>query len=359
MTRPRGGDWRGPHAGFGGGPPDWGGPGGQFMRRVGCLILLFFFAIFILGGVTWRLVFGGPRNEGPPPHALFLLIPLALIAWAIIRSLRRTAGPIGQMMEAADRVAEGDYSVRVSPHGLPQMRNLMFSFNAMTARLQSNEEQRRLVLADIAHELRNPLAIIRGTVEGMIDGVYPRDDEQLTPLLEETAQMASLLDDLQTLSMAEAGVLQLHRESVDLPAFIRDVANACRTQVDAAGLTLEQSTAGEGEVHIDPIRIRQVIENLMTNAIRHTPPGGRIEVRAYIGPVNAVIEVADNGRGIPADDLPHIFDRFTKAADSGGSGLGLAIARRLVEGHGGAITATSEEGRGTTIRITLPRSRET
>jgi two-component system sensor histidine kinase BaeS len=330
------------------------------MRRMGCLILLFFFSIFILGGVTWRLLLGGAdRDEGPPPHALFLLIPLALIMWLIIRSLRRTAEPIGEVMEAADRVADGDYSVRVPPHGSPQVRNLILSFNAMTARLHANEEQRRLLLADIAHELRNPLAIIRGTVEGVIDGIYPRDDEHLTPLLEETAQMARLLDDLQTLSMAEAGVLQLHLESVDLPAFIQDVANACRTQVDAAGLTLEHATAGEGEVQIDPIRIRQVIENLMTNAIRHTPAGGRIELRAYLGQVNAVIEVMDNGRGIPADALPHIFDRFTKAADSGGSGLGLAIARRLVEAHGGAISATSEPGRGTTIRITLPVSRET
>jgi two-component system sensor histidine kinase BaeS len=355
MTSARDREWRGPHGGFGGGPPDWSSPGGQFMRRVGCLILLFFFAIFILGGVTWRLLFGGAdQDKGPPPHALVLLIPLALIAWLIVRSLRRTAGPIGQMMEAADRVADGDYSVRVSPHGLPQMRSLMLSFNAMTSRLQSNEEQRRLLLADIAHELRNPLAIIRGTVEGMIDGVYPRDESHLNPLLEETAQMARLLDDLQTLSMAEAGVLQLHREPVDLPAFIRDVANACRTQVDAAGLTLEHSTAGEGEVRIDPIRIRQVIENLMTNAIRHTPAGGRVELRAYLGQVNAVIEVADNGRGIPADVLPHIFDRFTKAADSGGSGLGLAIAKRLVEAHGGQIEATSTRGAGTTIRFTLP-----
>jgi two-component system sensor histidine kinase BaeS len=330
------------------------------MRRMGCLILLFFFSIFILGGVTWRLLLGGAdRDEGPPPHALFLLIPLALIMWLIIRSLRRTAEPIGEVMEAADRVADGDYSVRVPPHGSPQVRNLILSFNAMTARLHANEEQRRLLLADIAHELRNPLAIIRGTVEGVIDGIYPRDDEHLTPLLEETAQMARLLDDLQTLSMAEAGVLQLHLESVDLPAFIQDVANACRTQVDAAGLTLEHATAGEVEVQIDPIRIRQVIENLMTNAIRHTPAGGRIELRAYLGQVNAVIEVMDNGRGIPADALPHIFDRFTKAADSGGSGLGLAIARRLVEAHGGAISATSEPGRGTTIRITLPVSRET
>lgn len=339
---------------------DWRGPRGQFLRRVGCLVVLFVISIFILGGVTARLLFGehfegGERQgEGPPPQALLLLIPLGLIMWAIIRSLRGTAGPIGDVMEAADRVADGDYAVRLEPYGSPDVRNLMSAFNSMTSRLQRNEEQRRMLLADIAHELRNPLAIIRGNVEGMIDGVYPRDDLHLSPLLEETAQMARLLDDLQTLSSVEAGVLRLDREQVSLASFVRDVVKAFRPQAEAAGITLAESTSGDGEIEIDPIRIRQVIENLILNALRHTRSGGTVEVRAFLGQVHVIIEVADNGDGIPADDLPHIFDRFTKSADSGGSGLGLAIAKRLVEAHGGSVSATSELGAGTTIRVTLP-----
>jgi len=328
------------------------------MRRMGCFVILLFLSIFILGGATVRLLFrdqvGEGQTEGPPAHALLLLIPFALIMWAIVRSLRRTAEPIGSVMEAADRVAEGDYTVRVEPHGSSEVQNLMLTFNAMTTRLQTNEEQRRMLLADIAHELRNPLAIIRGNVEAMIDGVYPRDDSQLMPLLEETGQMARLLDDLQTLSMVEAGVLQLHREPVDLASFISDVASAFRPRAEAEGITLEDSTTGDGELQIDPVRIRQVIENLILNALRHTEAGGRIEVRAYLGQVHAIIEVVDDGAGIPADVLPHIFDRFIKSADSGGSGLGLAIARRLVERHRGAVTATSTLGKGTTIRVTLP-----
>ena len=325
------------------------------MRRVGCLVILLFLSIFILGGVTVRLLFGGNGgNDGPPPHALFLLIPLGLIGWAIVRSLRGTAEPIGAVMAAADRVADGDYSVRLDPHGSPDVRQLISAFNKMTSRLQTNDEQRRLLLADITHELRNPLAIIRGHVEGMIDGVYERDDTQLTPLLDETGQMARLLDDLQTLSHVESGVLRLHHEPVELTAFIQDVTNAFRPQAEAAGIALESQSSGDGEAVIDPVRMRQVIENLILNALRHTPSGGRIEVRSFYGQVNAVIEVADNGRGIPADALPHIFDRFVKSADSGGSGLGLAIARRLVEAHGGTIGATSAVGTGTTVRVTLP-----
>jgi two-component system sensor histidine kinase BaeS len=313
------------------------------------------FSLFLLGGVTWRILFGGSNDDkGPPTHALLLLIPLGAIMWMIIRSLRRTAEPIGSVMEAADRVAEGDYSVRVEPHGSPPVRGLMFAFNAMTSRLQANEEQRRMLLADIAHELRNPLAIIRGNVEGMIDGVYPRDDDQLAPLLEETTQMARLLDDLQTLSSVEAGALRLNRESVCLASFISDVTSAFRPRAEAAGITLVDSTSGDGEMNIDPVRIRQVIENLILNALRHTQAGGRVEVRAFLGHVHAIIEVSDNGDGIPADVLPNIFDRFVKSADSGGSGLGLAIAKRLVERHGGTVAASSAVGKGTTIRVTLP-----
>jgi two-component system, OmpR family, sensor histidine kinase BaeS len=356
MSEGQGRRWGGPP-----GPnPDWRGRRGQFVRRIGCLFVLLSFSLFLLGGVTWRILFGGGSNgdHGPPVHALLLLIPLGGIMFMIVRGLRRTAEPIGSVMEAADRVAEGDYTVRVDPHGSPPVRGLMFAFNAMTSRLQTNEEQRRMLLADIAHELRNPLAIIRGNVEGMIDGVYPRDDAQLAPLLEETRQMARLLDDLHTLSSVEAGALRLNRESICLASFIRDVTSAFRPQAEAAGITLEDSAAGDGELVIDSVRIRQVIENLILNALRHTPAGGRVEVRAFLGHVHAIIEVSDTGDGIPPDVLPHIFDRFVKSADSGGSGLGLAIAKRLVERHGGTVAASSPPGQGTTIRVTLPVSRE-
>jgi two-component system sensor histidine kinase BaeS len=328
------------------------------MRRVGCLVILVLFSIFILGGVTVHLLFGdriGGRDDGgPPPQALLLLIPLGLIGWAVWRGVRQTAAPIGDVMGAASWVAEGDYSVRVEATGSSEVRQLIHAFNAMTARLEVNEEQRRMLLADIAHELRNPLSIIRGYVEGIIDGVYPGDEAHLTLLLDETSHMTRLLEDLRTLSMVEAGVLALHRESVDIGMLIADVVAAHQPAAEEAGLSLSVEARAGSSLELDPIRVRQVLENVLANAIRHTPPGGSVWMELAVSERNAVIQVRDNGEGISPVDLPHIFDRFTKAADSGGSGLGLAIARRLVEAHGGTIGAESTPGEGTVVTIVLP-----
>jgi signal transduction histidine kinase len=259
------------------------------------------------------------------------------------------------VMEAADRVAGGDYSTRVQVRGPGEVGRLASSFNQMTERLQANETQRRALLADVAHELRTPLSVIRGNVEGMLDGVYPPDEAHLGPVLEETAVMARLLDDLQTLSTAEAGVLRLHRERIDPTALAEDAAAAFRSRADRAGVALECRAAGPvPEVDVDPLRVGEVLANLLTNAIRHTPSGGtvRVEVEAVAGGV--AFTVADTGPGIDARDLPHVFGRFVKSADSGGAGLGLAIARSLVEAHGGRITAASAPGHGTTMRFVVP-----
>jgi two-component system sensor histidine kinase BaeS len=323
------------------------------------LIVIILFSIFILGGVTWRLLFGGERvaegeRAGPPPHALLLLIPLALIAWVVLRGLRRTAAPIGDVMDAASRVADGDYSVRVQPSGSPDVQRLIHAFNGMTSRLEVNEEQRRMLLADIAHELRNPLSIIQGYAEGIIDGVYPSDETHLSLLLAETAVMTRLLDDLQTLSMAEAGMLRLHIESVDIGLLVSDLVAAYQPVAEEIGVSVSADPTPGVNIELDPIRIRQVLENLIANALRHTPSGGSVRVTFVAHGDSVEIHVRDTGEGIPPGELPHIFDRFTKSADSGGSGLGLAIARRLVEAHGGAIAAESAAGHGTTVTITLP-----
>ncbi len=333
-------------------------PGGPFARRVGWFAFLLFLSIFILGAVTVHFVVGeggtSETRDGPPAASVLLIVPLGLIMWLIYRSLRVTAEPIGEVMTAAERVADGDYSTRVEPHGSPDVQNLISTFNVMTERLQSHEQQRRMLLADIAHELRNPLAIIRGKVEGIIDGVYPPTDEELSPLIEEISHMTRLLDDLQTLSLAESGALSLRPEPICLASFMTEVTSACRSRIEAAGLTLIVSCKGDREVLVDPFRLRQVIENLVSNAVRHTPVGGTIKVETTVGDHSARIDLSDNGSGIPADVLPYIFDRFTKAADSGGSGLGLAIARRLVEAHGGRITAWSQPGQGTRMTVAIP-----
>jgi signal transduction histidine kinase len=227
----------------------------------------------------------------------------------------------------------------------------------MTARLHANEEQRRHLLADVAHELRTPLSVVRGNLEGMLDGVYPRDDAQLTAIIEQTAHMTRLLEDLRTLSLAEAGTLQLFLEPTDIGELIADVVAAFRAKADAAGVALIASTSSVSDIDVDPTRLREVLENLVTNALRYTPADGTIRIDATPNETGVTITVADTGTGISPTILPVLFQRFAKSADSGGSGLGLGIAKRLIDAHGGTISAESEPGHGTTIRIWLPATR--
>jgi two-component system, OmpR family, sensor histidine kinase BaeS len=340
----------------------WGGPPRRYPRRLGLLFALFVLLMFSLSGLLFRLLSGGGGGWGPdrwggPPFVPFplLVVGVLLVAFLVGRAVRRMAAPIGDVMEAADRVAGGDYGTRVQARGPDEVRRLARSFNQMVERLEANEAQRRGLLADVAHELRTPLSVIRGNVEGMLDGLYPADEAHLAPVLEETAVMARLLDDLQTLSTAEAGVLRLHRERVDPAALAQDAVAAFRARADTAGVTLE-SRPGDGvpELDVDPVRIGEVLANLLANAVRHTPRGGSVSVVVEPAAAGVAFTVADTGRGIDPADLPYVFDRFVKSADSGGVGLGLAIARSLVQAHGGTITADSQPGRGTTMRFTLP-----
>ena len=361
------GGWRGgPWSATGQGGPRWaggrGGPRRRFPRRVGLLVALFLGFAFLATGAIFRLLWGGDgygpgtagRGWNGPPFGL-LILGLLGVAFLGGRAVRRMAAPIGEVMEAADRVAGGDYSTRVEVRGPGEVGRLAHSFNQMTERLQANETQRRALLADVAHELRTPLSVIRGNVEGMLDGVYPPDEAHLGPLLEETAVMARLLDDLQTLSTAEAGVLRLHRERVDPLSLATDAVAALRTRAERAGVALDCGASGPvPEVDVDPVRIGEVLANLLTNAIRHTPAGGSVRVLVEPDPAGVAVAVADTGPGIDPRDLAHVFDRFVKSADSGGAGLGLAIARSLVEAHGGRITAQSVPGQGTTMRFVLP-----
>jgi two-component system OmpR family sensor kinase/two-component system sensor histidine kinase BaeS len=230
----------------------------------------------------------------------------------------------------------------------------------MTERLQASEEQRRNLIADVAHELRTPLTVIQGQTEGLLDGLYPPDRAHLEPVLEETRVMSRLLDDLQTLSTAEAGALRLHKETVAPSELVKDAAAAFRTQAGAAGVARElRVSPALPTLTLDPVRIGEVLSNLLSNALRHTPSGGRVVVSAESTDAgrSVAFEVRDTGSGITTEALPHVFDRFVKAADSGGAGLGLAIARSLVEAHGGTIHADSPPGAGTTMRFVLPAGR--
>jgi signal transduction histidine kinase len=235
------------------------------------------------------------------------------------------------------------------------VRSLARAFNAMSARLEEIEQQRQSTLADVSHELRTPLAVIQGNVEAVLDGVYPADAEHLEPILEATRVMERLIEDLRTLSLAEAHRLVLHREPTDLDALFSDVAAGYRTQAEGAGVQLIVSVAeAVPMMDVDPARLREVVANLLANALRHTPPGGSVDLAARVTGELVEVTVRDTGSGMTPDELGQIFDRFYRSPDSPGSGLGLAIARDLIEAHGGAINATSAPGQGTTLRFTLP-----
>lgn len=273
-----------------------------------------------------------------------------------LRSFRRAAEPVGDVIDAAQRVADGDYTIRVQERGPREVRVLAHSFNAMTARLQANDAQRRRLLADVSHELRTPLTVMQGNLEGMLDGVYPLDRAHLEPVLDEMQQLARLIEDLRTLASAEAGALHLAREATDLALLIKETTASFRAQAETGGVTLIADVAAAlPNVNADPARIRQVLGNLIGNALRFTGRGGEIRVTCenYTGK-NVSVTVKDTGRGILPEELPHIFERFYKARDSRGTGLGLAIAKNLVEAHGGAIFAESQVGKGTKIWFTLP-----
>ena len=280
---------------------------------------------------------------------------VAGLVLAFLAAMRRVGLPMGDVALAADRVAAGDFSARVAERGPPFLRAVARAFNSMTTRLQEQDRQRRDLMADVAHELRTPLAVVQGRIEGLLDGVYPRDDARLGEVLEETRLLARLVEDLGTLAHSERGTLGLQKEPTDLAVLFGDAVRSLASETAARGVTVDVDDSTDLPlVDVDPLRIREVVTNLVANAIRHSDGGARVSIAAERRADRIVVRVRDTGPGIPADELPRIFDRFHKGERSHGSGLGLPIARNLVGAHGGEIAVESEVGRGTTVTFTLP-----
>jgi two-component system, OmpR family, sensor histidine kinase BaeS len=339
------------------GPPSWargGGRGGRWRRLVFFAVMLFVVVAVVktvLDLVGYLVL--PVTIEGKLLAVAFLGLMVSLVAIGS-RSLAREAR---QVTEAARRVENGDFSARLNERGWGALADLARAFNSMSARLQATETRRRSFLAEVTHELRTPLAIIRGEAEAIADGVHPAEPEQLGRILSAARTVERLVEDLGTLSLSDAGGLILRREPVDLDVFVNEVISALRPAAEAAGVALEARAAeGLSPVLLDPARIRGVLGNLITNSLRHTPSGGRITVTAARDRNGVAITVEDTGSGIPADMLPHVFERFVKEPASPGSGLGLAIARDVLTAHLGTIEATSTPGKGTTIRLWLPTS---
>jgi signal transduction histidine kinase len=294
----------------------------------------------------------------PAPVRVASAVVLAMAVVGVVsggRGMRRLTRPVGDLVEAAGRIEGGDYTARVAERGPPEVRSVARAFNAMTARLEATQAQRRSFLADVAHELRTPLSIIRGQAEGIADGIYPGDAAHLAPIIDATQTLDRLVEDLRTLALSEAGSLELAREPVEIAVLINESVASFAAQAEAKGLALRQEVSGTvPAIDADPVRIRSVLINLLANAVAHTPAGGQVTVSAQRAGDSVEIAVMDTGEGIAPELLPRIFDRFVKGPASRGTGLGLAIARDLVRAHGGTISAESRSGSGTTIRFTLP-----
>jgi two-component system sensor histidine kinase BaeS len=308
-------------------------------------------------------LFGGIVATGGPAGRFVQFLAVAVAIVTIVgfaragRGLRRSGAVLDELVDVAARVEAGDYTARVREPvvGPRPVRDLVRAFDTMAARLEADEQQRRSLLADVTHELRTPLAVVQGNVEAIIDGVHPADEAHLTAILDETRVLTRLVEDLRTLALSEGGSLSLHREPTDLAILATDVAAAFESAAETAGVRIDVDVQESVPLlDIDPIRIREVLSNLVGNAIRHTPPGGTIGITGRIDDDVVELVVADTGSGIEPELLDHVFDRFSRSPTTGGSGLGLAIARGLVELHGGTIAAANAPGSGTRITVRLP-----
>lgn len=280
------------------------------------------------------------------------------ISWL---AARRLAAPVADAADTAGSLADGHLEARVvDPKMGPEFAKLANSVNALADRLQSTEEARRRLTADLAHQLRTPIASIRATVEAVREGVLPPDEETLETLGSQSVRLSRLVDDLEVVSRAEERQLLLAPEPVAIADLVQAAVAANRESYRGAGVGLTSLPASDvPAVTVDPDRIQEVLGNLLNNALRHTPPGGTVKVVARSGTnrdkPNAVIEVSDSGTGFPVEDAERVFRRFQKASDSSGSGLGLTIARAIVEAHHGTLTARSDgPGKGAVFTMTLP-----
>ncbi len=293
---------------------------------------------------------------------LSLALPLLALTLAV-QGFRGIAHPLADVMGAAEAVAGGDLTARVEETSRGPFGRLGRTFNRMVEELERTEEQRRNLTADVAHELRTPLHIIQGNLEGVLDGVYEPTPEHITATLEETHLLARLIEDLRMLSAAESGQLVLRTEPVRAGDLLADAATSFGGVAEAAGIDLRVEAAGDvanTSLTVDAARMNQVLGNLVTNALRYTPGGGAITLGARRAEGGVALTVRDTGAGIPAEDLPFVFDRFWRGdrarthAEGVGGGLGLPIARQLVELHGGRIEVDSAAGQGTIFTIWLP-----
>jgi two-component system OmpR family sensor kinase/two-component system sensor histidine kinase BaeS len=324
--------------------------------------------IVINGAIVGKFVLS--ENAMPPQrrYAFDFLQPVMMVSvfLAILTVVigllltRRMVLPLAEVTAAAKEVAGGDLSTRVRVEGPDDLRILSDSFNQMADALERNDRDRRDMLADIAHELRTPLTVLRGRLEGIQDGVYPADEAHIVPALEEAYLLERLVDDLRLLTLAETRQLPFEKKELDLNDLARHVISLFQAQAEENKIELWVEDGTEiRRALLDPQRTEQVIGNLISNALRYVPEGGRVWIEVRSEGELVSVSVNDNGPGVPEEELPHIFSRFwrgdkSRTRASGGAGLGLAIARQLVEAQGGRIAASNLPGGGLQVRCEFP-----
>jgi two-component system OmpR family sensor kinase/two-component system sensor histidine kinase BaeS len=284
----------------------------------------------------------------------FALVLASLLAYRLVR-------PVKELTLAAEKAAAGDLSQRVPVRGRDELAALGNAFNQMADSIQQAEASRRAMTADISHELRNPLAVQRANLEALQDGIYPLTPDNLAPILEQNHMLSRLVDDLHTLALADSGKLELLRSPLDLSDLLNRLGERYKSQADAHHIQIQQTLTSVPPLYADPVRVDQILSNLLSNALRYTPDNGTIAVQLQQENGMAIIDIHDSGPGIPVESLPYVFDRFYRADKSrsraeGGSGLGLAIARQLAQAHGGSLVAENSPQGGAVFTLKLPLS---
>jgi signal transduction histidine kinase len=336
---------------------------------ISAVLFLMFFMQFL--NITLEQAGQKPDLDGPPPAEIqrrllsFMLFSVVVGTAGGIVIGRVTSAPISRIARAAHRLGKGELDVRVPVGGSQEIRELAETFNKMASELQRAEQLRTNLMADVSHELRTPLTVLEGNLRAALDQVVPLNETEIANLYSQTRHLTRLINDLRELSLAESGQLPLEKIPADLKALVSETVQALEPLSVEKGVTLANELPQIEAVTLDPFRIRQVLFNLLTNALRHTPEGGKITLNGQTGDGWVALSVRDSGEGLDEEQLASVFDRFyrgdkSRSRETGGSGLGLAIVKAIITAHGGQVEATSEgKGKGCefVVRLPIPESK--